>query len=47
MHNKIWLLVDINDTKRKNVFNKFKPNKMDFIEYDQIIVPLHVNNDHW
>jgi len=48
MHTKIWLLVNMNDTQRKNVFNNtFKANKMDFIEYDQIIVPIHVNNNHW
>ncbi len=47
MHNKSWLLVNSNDTERKNVFNKFKANKMDFIEYDQIFVPLHVNNNQW
>jgi len=43
MHTKVWLLVNMNDTQRKNVFNKFKANKMDFIEYDQIIVPIYVN----
>ncbi len=46
MHNKFWLLVNSNDTERKNVFNKFKTNKMDFIEYDQVFVPLHLNNNH-
>ena len=48
MHTKVWLLVNKNDTQRKNVFNKFKANKiMDFIEYDQIIDPINVNNNHW
>ncbi len=47
MHNKFRLLVNNNDTKQKNVFKNFKANKMDFIEYDQIFVPLHVNNNHW
>ncbi len=46
MHNKFWLLVNRNDTEQKNVFNKFKANKIDFIEYDPILVPLHVNNNH-
>jgi hypothetical protein len=46
MHNKFWLLVKRNDTERKNVFKKIKANKMDYIEYDQIFVPLHVNNNH-
>ncbi len=47
MQNKFWLLVNKNGTERKNVFNKFKTNKTDFIEYDHIFVPLHVNNNHW
>ena len=47
MHNKFCLLVNSNDTKRKFVFNNFKAKKMDFIEYDQIFVPLHVNNNRW
>jgi Ulp1 family protease len=47
MHNTFWLLDDRNDTERKNVFNKFKANKIDFFEYDIIFVPLHVNNNHW
>ena len=46
MHTKVWLLVNMNDTQRKNVFNKFEVNKMDFIEYDQIVVSIHVNNNH-
>ena len=46
MYTKVWLLVNMNDTQRNNVFNKFKANKMNFIEYDQIIVPIHVNNNH-
>jgi len=46
MHNKFLLLFNRNDTKRKNVFTKFKANKVDFIEYDQIFAPLHVNNNH-
>ncbi len=45
MHNKFVLLINMNDTKRKNVINKFKTNRMDIIEYDQIFIPLHVNND--
>ena len=47
MHTKVWLLVKRNDTQRKNVFKTFKANKMDFIEYDQIIIPIHINNNHW
>jgi len=47
MHTKVWLLVNMNDTQRKNVFNKIKANKMGFNEYDQIIVPTHVNKNHW
>ena len=47
MHNKFCLLVNSNDTERKNVFKKFKANKMDFIEYDQIFLAFHVNNNHW
>ena len=47
MHNTFWLLDDRNDTERKNVFNKFKANNIDFFEYDIIFVPLHVNNNHW
>ncbi len=47
MHTKVWLLVNTNDTQRKNVFHKIEANKMDFIKYDQIIVPIHVNNNHW
>ena len=47
MHTKVWLLVNKNDTQRKNVLIFFKANKMDFIEYDKIIVPIHVNNYHW
>ena len=47
MHNTFWLLVNKNDTKRKNVFKNFKTNKIGIIEYDQIFVPLHVNNNHW
>ena len=47
MHNKFWLLINRNDTERKNVFKKFKTNKIDIIEYDQILVPLHVNNNYW
>ncbi len=47
MHNIFWLLASKNDTEQKNDFNKFKANKMDFIEYDQIFSPLHVvNNNH-
>jgi ABC-type xylose transport system substrate-binding protein len=46
MHTKVWLLGIMNETQRKNVFNKFKANKMDFIEYDQIIVSIHVNKNH-
>ncbi len=47
MHNKFWLLVNSKNTQRKHVFNKFKTNKMYFIEYDQIFVPLHLHNNHW
>ena len=47
MHTKVWLLVNMNDTQRKNVFKIFKANKMDFVEYDQRIVPFHVNDNHW
>jgi len=47
MHTQGWLLVNKNDTQRKNVFKTLKANKMDLIEYDQIIVPIHVNNNHW
>ena len=48
MHNNkfLLLLVNRNDTERKNVLTKFKANQLDFIEYDQIYVPLHVNNNH-
>jgi len=46
MHINVWLLVNINDTQRRNVYNKFKANKIDFIEFEQIIVPIHVNNNH-
>ena len=46
MHHKVWLLVNMNNTQEKDVVNKFKANKMDIIEYDQIIVPIHVNNNH-
>ena len=46
MYNKFLLLVNMNDTERKNVFKKFKANKMDFIEYDKMFVPLNVNNNH-
>ena len=45
MHTKVWLLVNKNDTQRKNVFKTFKANRMDLIEYDQIIVPVHVINN--
>ena len=47
MHDTFLLLVNKNDTERNNVFKKFKTNKIDFIEYDQIFVPLHVNNNQW
>ena len=47
MHNKIWLLVNSNNTQGKDIFNKIKANTMDLIEYDQIIVPIHVNNNNW
>ena len=47
MHNKFWLLINKNDTERKNIFRKFKTNKIDIIDYDQIFVPLHVNKNHW
>jgi len=47
MHTKVWLLVNMNGTQRKHVFIKFKAKKMDFLEYDQIIVPIYVNNNHW
>jgi hypothetical protein len=47
MDNKFWLLVNSYGTKRKNILSKFKANKMDFIEYDQIFVTLHVNNNQW
>ncbi len=47
MHTKVWGLVNKNDTQRKKVLKKFKANKMDVIEYDQIIFPIHVNNNHW
>jgi len=47
MHTKVWLLVKKNDTQRKNNFKNFKGNKVDFIEYNQIIFPIHVNNNHW
>ena len=46
MHTKVLLLFNRNDTQRKNVVDKFKANKLDFIEFDQIIVPVHVNNNH-
>ncbi len=46
MHTKVWLLVNINDTQRNNVLKNFKANKMDFIEYDQIIVSIHVKDNH-
>ena len=46
MHAKVWLLINMNDTQLKNVFNTFKAHKMDFIEYDQIIIPIHINNNH-
>jgi hypothetical protein len=42
MHTKVWLLVNRNDTQRKNVFKTFKANKIDLIEYDQIIVPITI-----
>ena len=46
LHNKFWLLAISNDTERKNVFNKFNANKINFIQYDQILfVPLHINNN--
>ena len=47
MQTKVWLLVNMNDTRRNNVFKTCKANKMDFIEYVQIIVPIHVNKNHW
>ena len=47
MHTKVWLLINMNDTQQKKVFEKIKANKMDFIEYDQIIVPIHFNDSHW
>ena len=47
MHIKFRLLVNNNDAERKNDFKNLKANKMDFIEYDQIFVPLNVNNNHW
>jgi hypothetical protein len=47
MHTKVWLLVNMNDTQRKNVLKILKANIMDLIEYDQIIVPIHINNNHW
>jgi len=40
MHTKVWLLVNMNDTQRKNVLKEFKSNKLDFIEYDKIIAPV-------
>ena len=43
----IFLLVNRNDTQRKNVFKTFKANEMDLIEYDQTSVPIQVNNNHW
>jgi len=42
MHNKFWLLINKNDTERKNVFKQFKTNKIDIIECDQIFVPLKI-----
>ena len=47
MHTNVWLLVNNNDTQRRNGCNKFKANKIDFIEYEQIIVPIHFNDNHW
>jgi len=46
MHTKVWLLANRNDTQRKKVLIFFEANKMNLIEYDQIIVPIHVNNNH-
>jgi hypothetical protein len=47
MHNKSWLLINRNDTERKNIFKKYNTNRIDIIDYDQIFVPLHVNKNHW
>ena len=47
MHTKVWSLVKRIDTQRKNVLKTFKSNKIDLIEYDQTIIPIHVNNNHW
>ena len=46
MHKKNSLLVNMNDIERRNVFKTIKANKMNLIKYDQIFVPLHVNNNH-
>jgi len=47
MHTKVWLLVNRNDSQRTKVIKTFKADKIDLIEYDQIIAPIHVNNNHW
>ena len=47
MHTKVRLLVNKNDAHRMDVLLKtFKAKKMEFIEYDQINFPIHVNNNH-
>jgi len=47
MHGKVWLLVNKNDSQRKNVLKKIKANKMDLIEYYKIIVPINVSINNW
>ena len=36
MHNKFWLLINRNETERKNIFIKFKTNKIHIIESPRV-----------